>query len=412
MKKTLVALAALASVSAFAQSSVTIYGAVDAGYVNSTQNDGTNTVHKATTAGGNSYTSRLGFTGVEDLGAGQKAGFTYEVALSSLGADSANSGAFSTSQASGLRTGQVYVSDAKLGTVTAGYGMTARHVQAATLDVSGGANIAGNLMTAVGIGGAGTTSGATGGAYTNSDYALRANAVSWTSPTYNGLTAVYGHIFSDSQKVKNSDDSQATNGNARADLVAFNYAQGPLTVMGSLTRTTTDTAVAAASTLVCVTPSNGNITNPADKCASTEVQAGGTAAVAANATVKTNTIVGGIYDFGFAKVSAGMYNDKLQNINATNDGASDVLNRGYQIGIRGPIPGTKAELFTQMANGSYVKGGEAKEQRATMGRQFGAIYNFSKRTSAYALYGVQSRNQFDAANLLDSVYAVGLRHNF
>jgi predicted porin len=410
MKKTLVALAALAATSAFAQSTVTMYGAVDAGYAKTTQDAGATTTRKATIGGGSSYTSRLGLTATEDLGAGQKAGFTYEMALGSLGGDTANNTAFSSSNASGLRTGQVFVSDAKLGTVTAGYGMTARHVQAATLDMTGGFNAAGNLMTAVGVGGFGTTSGSTAGAYTNMDYSLRANAVSWTSPTYNGFTGVYGHIFSDSTVTTDATDAKTTNANARANLIGLNYAQGPLTLMGSLTRTTTDAtaAVAAVTGAGCaLSATTGLIT-----CTTNPVTA-----VAANATVKNNNIIGGIYDFGIAKVSVGTYADKLQNINTTGDAANDVLNKGTQVGVRGAVPGTKLELVGQMGKGTYVKGGVDKENRKTSGATFGAIYNFSKRTSAYGIYGQQTRAQdassstaFNALN--DKIVALGLRHNF
>ena len=81
MQKKLIALAVagLASTAAFAQSNVTIYGIVDAGYVNSS-------VDRA--AGGNGNFSgiqsgvwagsRLGFRGEEGLGNGLKAVFTLE----------------------------------------------------------------------------------------------------------------------------------------------------------------------------------------------------------------------------------------------------------------------------------------------------------------------------------------------
>jgi len=71
MKKTLVALAALAATASFAQTSITIYGNLDQGIYRQTDN-------------GNSYskiasninsTSTLGFRGVEDLGGGNSAGF-------------------------------------------------------------------------------------------------------------------------------------------------------------------------------------------------------------------------------------------------------------------------------------------------------------------------------------------------
>ena len=87
MKKTLLALAAIAASSAvFAQSSVTLYGVVDAS-VESVKGD--KTVTRVTS--GNLAGSRLGFKGTEDIGGGLKANFVLE---SQLNVDTgANNGA-------------------------------------------------------------------------------------------------------------------------------------------------------------------------------------------------------------------------------------------------------------------------------------------------------------------------------
>jgi predicted porin len=76
MKKTLVALAALVSASAFAQSSVTLYGVVDASIENV---KGAKSVTRVSSD--NLASSRLGFRGVEDLGGGLKGKFTLETAV-------------------------------------------------------------------------------------------------------------------------------------------------------------------------------------------------------------------------------------------------------------------------------------------------------------------------------------------
>jgi GBP family porin len=77
MKKTLVAVAALvAATGSFAQSSVTLYGVVDAS-VDSVK--GAKTLTRVTSD--NLATSRLGFKGVEDLGGGLKANFVLETAV-------------------------------------------------------------------------------------------------------------------------------------------------------------------------------------------------------------------------------------------------------------------------------------------------------------------------------------------
>ena len=79
MKKSLIALAALASFAgvASAQSSVTLFGIVDAAISYGHSNNGS--VTKLTNSGYNS--SRLGFRGVEDLGGGMSASFWLEAGL-------------------------------------------------------------------------------------------------------------------------------------------------------------------------------------------------------------------------------------------------------------------------------------------------------------------------------------------
>jgi predicted porin len=78
MKKSLVALAVLAaSGAAMAQSSVTLFGIVDAGYA-----VGKGSISNKTTLRNSGYnSSRLGFRGVEDLGGGMKASFWLEAGV-------------------------------------------------------------------------------------------------------------------------------------------------------------------------------------------------------------------------------------------------------------------------------------------------------------------------------------------
>ena len=76
MKKTLVALAVLAACvpAAYAQSSVQIYGIIDAGVTHVTNDSGNRTTLEA----GQMQVSRWGFRGSEDLGGGLKAVFNLE----------------------------------------------------------------------------------------------------------------------------------------------------------------------------------------------------------------------------------------------------------------------------------------------------------------------------------------------
>lgn len=81
MKKTLVAMAALAAVSAFAQSSVTLYGRVDAGFFSSKTGVGAASIRQTGIDNGSNVGltgSRWGMRGTEDLGGGLKANFKLE----------------------------------------------------------------------------------------------------------------------------------------------------------------------------------------------------------------------------------------------------------------------------------------------------------------------------------------------
>jgi predicted porin len=79
MKKSLIALAVMAAAgAASAQSSVTLFGIVDANY-NYIKGDGNGHISRLTNSGYNS--SRLGFRGTEDLGGGMSASFWLEAGL-------------------------------------------------------------------------------------------------------------------------------------------------------------------------------------------------------------------------------------------------------------------------------------------------------------------------------------------
>ena len=90
MKKTLLALAALAATSAaFAQSSVTLYGVVD---VSVERVKGDHQVNRVSSS--NLASSRLGFKGTEDIGGGLKANFALETAVTADTGAQGNSARF------------------------------------------------------------------------------------------------------------------------------------------------------------------------------------------------------------------------------------------------------------------------------------------------------------------------------
>jgi predicted porin len=101
MKKTLIALAALAATGAFAQSSVQIDGVMDVGYQSINYKGSNNTVNGIGNNG--SSTSQINFRGTEDLGGGLKANFRVETDWNTV-SNKGNTGSASTPVTPGNET--------------------------------------------------------------------------------------------------------------------------------------------------------------------------------------------------------------------------------------------------------------------------------------------------------------------
>ena len=175
MQKKIIALAvaAMASGAAFAQSNVTVYGIADmAGVVR----DGEVGKTRYAVDSGVLSTSRIGFKGVEDLGNGLKALFTLEYGLrmdqsTGIGA-STDAQAVARQQFVGLTGG--------FGTAVAG------HLQTTGLDfsVAGTALGSSTALGAMNVVGGSTLVAATSRAN---------NAVAYISPSFSGLTLAVNH---------------------------------------------------------------------------------------------------------------------------------------------------------------------------------------------------------------------------
>ena len=104
MKKSLIALAVLAaSGAAMAQSSVTLFGVVDATYAYGSGKIGGASVSKSQLTNSGYNSSRLGFRGVEDLGGGMSASFWLEAGLNNDNGSGANTS--TNNQATGATGG-------------------------------------------------------------------------------------------------------------------------------------------------------------------------------------------------------------------------------------------------------------------------------------------------------------------
>jgi predicted porin len=229
-------MAALASVSAFAQSSVTLYGTIDASVANITRVDGKKNVTDY--VDGSVSSSVFGLKGSEDLGAGQKAVFDVQGDLMTNNGGTHASGMF-------RRSAYVGLNDAKAGEIALGLkGNPLIGAAAASVPV-GGNTVTTNLATALGY----------------ADFFTK-NSVTYTSPAIaGGLVVTAQHGFANG----------TNDGESYGSVNAFSaiYTNGPLkvTAAGQARREATATASAAnpsGTAPTAATPSldiNGNSVN-------------------------------------------------------------------------------------------------------------------------------------------------------
>jgi predicted porin len=353
MKKSLIALATLAAVSgtAFAQSSVTLYGVVDMGYNTDKKSTGTTVNAKTAGIGAIQSGSRLGFKGTEDLGGGLKANFTVEMGIDPTEArlDSATSGLANRQSFIGLEGG--------FGVVNIGRQYTLIHGVQGAMDPNGNATAAGWLA-----------------GLTNS---VRADdMVAYTTPSFSGFTATLG------MGLAGSETSTAAGATKAGDVttIAAAYTNGPLTVRAA-TETIKKTAL--------------SVTVPGGIAAS---------ALSDALTDRKATSIGASYDLGVAKVS---YLNTSAKAGSAADNAKATSNN---FGVT--VPMGALTLGASLSNGKITDTGTTVGK--ANGYQLGASYALSKRTNAYAFLGEAKSKPTGnaAANGKHSTMAFGLRHTF
>lgn len=371
MKKTLVALAALAVVSAAsAQSTVTMYGLVD---MSVTSNKDTSAgaawgalaanseATKNGIANGALSSSRLGFKGTEDLGGGLKANFVYELGIT----PDETTGFGST------RLGTVGLSG-NFGAVTLGRQYTPYHAVQAAMDLYGNNNAPGYVVA-------------------NHNRARSSNSVQYASPSFGGFTAL-ALVGAGSS---NGGTESAVVPGAQADGKDFGlagvYAAGPLVA-----------GVAYDEVTNAVTAASGFKTSTGT---STSYLLGGFT----GKTVKT-WVAGASYDFAVVKASLA-----YSSLTATAfDGAAnlnDTTSKGYNISVAAPFGAVT--VLANLGRANLVK--EGAVDGTITGYQLGANYALSKRTTAYALIG-REKAAFDllpvAGDFTKRQTSVGVRHTF
>jgi predicted porin len=193
MKKTLIALAAVAATgAAFAQSSVTLYGVAD---VSIAKADGQST-KLASSSGLNNGTSRWGVRGSEDLGGGMKAGFTFEQGISLENGNISKSGTGEFGRAAWMNLSGGF------GDLRLGRSLNPAFYAAATWELTGTANYS-------------VATKQWGGALNG----FRSNGLIYTTPSMGGFKVMLGH------QLKANDPGEADV--SRTDLTGI-YANGPM----------------------------------------------------------------------------------------------------------------------------------------------------------------------------------------
>ena len=214
MKKHLIAAAVAAAVvapAAMAQSTVTVYGIIDAGFQNF--DNGADSYTRSTNNA--LATSRLGFRGSEDLGGGLKANFQLEATLNpsegGVGSTTAN---------------QTFNREAWVG-VSGGFGELRVGRQDVTFgqDIDSGASQAGNLVFAA-VGG---SSGELGGDVSG--------VIKYITPKFNGFNAELGYSSGNAT-------GAASDGKAEQSGIFLQYMGGPLRVMAAYSKTEAPTSAA------------------------------------------------------------------------------------------------------------------------------------------------------------------------
>jgi predicted porin len=401
MKKLLIASAALAMVAgtAQAQSSVTVYGNIDAGYLSdetkTRANSGAETLLKAKgnagvageTANGALSPSRIGLRGSEDLGGGLSATFNVEYQLVSA------TGVLDTTTS---RTSIVGLSDKKLGTIEIGRQTTGVHAALVGFNPIGGSNMVGDIGYSAATRLHGSAASATD---------VRANGFVYKSPVVNGFQARVDYTTNTSAQ------TEAANSGSKVENMGLglNYSAGAFK-FAAATQTSENKNALRAGNLV-LNDSNGN------------AQVAAVSAIDANndqSDAKVD-IFAAQYVLGKATLFA-MHGTRTAKTEASGALAQSAKIKATQVGISYPVA-AKVTVNAIYGEGTMKAGDVAASQndRDTKAYLANVVYSMSKRTNAYVAYGYQeavtktgnSGATIDAGDYVKrSQLALGLRHSF
>ncbi|BDT78227.1 porin [Polynucleobacter yangtzensis] len=438
MKKSLLAVAAIGAFAsaAQAQSSVTVYGILDVGYIGSNAKEGTggvNKIQKSAFGQSAEQTSRLGFKGTEDLGGGSSAFFTVELGLTpqnpNLSGGSAGDGLQQTTNGAGsaIDNRQSFV-----GLKKNGIGQFAFGRQYTPVFNTGAATSPGQYNNVVGdVVYNGSSSAYFSGATTASG---NNNGLGFTNRASNALTAqsdrFAGFQVGGMYALNNQNQSQTTsaagattggntnwngwglNGNFTWQKLYVGVAyQSFKTQYTSFQDTTTGNYNFGGNSVTggVRIDNNGVLANP-------------------NQTSDKQTLVGATYDFGILKAYAQWVGRKVQNdtslsvaqLTAGGSTATSAVAAGEQLNRNAQQIGVRSYITPTIESWASIGTGKIKSTVGTasanfVGWQLGSNYYVSKRTNLYAIYG-QTQTSSVSGNTGSgngaNQYAVGVRHTF
>jgi len=369
MKKSLLTLAVLGTFSglASAQTSLTLYGIVDAGvqYEKGTVRAGDERLWRLES--GRQSSSRIGFKGAEDLGGGVTGVFTLENGFN------IDDGRFTTTDT--LFNRQAWVGlNGGFGSVKLGRQQTPLYYAVNAIDPFG-INLAGNAQLFFGS-----------GLYARDPFLRTNNTINYTTPNISGFSAQAAYSFGET--------AGDTTVNRQTDA-GISYANGPINVQlayhdgNNVTLPVADAGVLAGLGLIAPAPTVA-VPTP-------------TTTVAAD--IET-AFVGATYDFRVAKAHVGFGITEVETA-----AGGDRRNRNWLIGTTVPVgPG--------MVMASYNRNDvRAAADGVTNHYAIGYSHPISKRTNFYTSFGY-TRNDDDVrlnafANGEDSrLFNLGVRHTF
>jgi len=411
MKKSLLAVAAMTAFAgaAQAQSSVTVYGIIDAGYTggNARATTSTGTVRENVSRISNSMESgsRIGFRGTEDLGGGTSALFTFEAGLQPAGNAGTNPTGLGTAQATaGTSTWAPNVRQAFVGFGKKGMGEARVGTQNTVTWEQAGSNTTGQLNQTLGSMLAPTTDGAF---FTSSS--LNANggsaSAAFTNRTTNtirvntermaGLVAKAAYTLSNSDRNQAATTTQGYTGgtnNQNGYQFALDYVFQKANIQASYAAFTSENPYDNAQAIAPNTTNN---------------VAWGSGSQGNN--VKDNqALITASYDFGILKAYAGWVNRK---VTSTIDSNAFLKRSAQEIGVRSFIT-PAIEGWASVGNGRWSSFGAGQPTANINGYQVGANYWMSKRTNLYTIYGQNGTSSTSNGAFNANQYSIGARHTF